>query len=484
MRVFSAFLLLIVAAGASPSRGGELDLGEVFIWGQDRSVLPGLEEEGLFLYPHLSKSAFLPPLAPGFTGKSLPDAGLFPCGGRLLLRGGAGSPGGYILDISQSRFSTPGGYYYWQAGGKQDNIDGYSGDLSRVSIRAGAGRAGSALDWESAASWDASSHFFDRTAWKAGGGILGEGPGFTASAEGFASGVNADTSGYSAAVTLEGSGVFFYRHRLIAEIEAGRTGMDDESRNWMRPYLTYVNTTFSGFSFEAGAGGGSGGRYCWHFSVSGELPRVGFRLFALREEREPELYPFFESFRLLSPGDLFDAPVRSAWGGRVSGNIYCTELSAAADFESVDGHLTFIKDGRRYRPVNLPGNTILQEVRISAGRGPAELTASFPAGGDRVPDRPSSVEGRVFFSPFLPEMEAELRIEHTGSTRRWLNPEGTLTEKYPSSVSAGIDFRYPLTDTMKIRIGGSNLFSSSVRKPASFTETTSRYYMILEAGFN
>jgi hypothetical protein len=41
---------------------GSLDLPDIFIWGEDRSELPGIGEEDVFLLPYIKKTDYLEPL--------------------------------------------------------------------------------------------------------------------------------------------------------------------------------------------------------------------------------------------------------------------------------------------------------------------------------------------------------------------------------------------------------------------------------------
>ena len=482
MRKLPAAVIAAVIFAVSPLLvAAELDLGEVFIWGEDRSVLPGLTDEGIFLYPILAKSSFLPPLKSAWITKVMPEEDFQLSGGGTSLSAGAGGSGEYLLCASGSRYASEG-FYFWRARSRRDYTHEVEGGRGSLTIGGGGGGSRGELRWAADTEYSASRHLFDRALWRASGEVAWN-PGFSAGLSVSVSGTDADKSGRDGNIVIEGSNIFFFRHKLMFRAQAGVLGVDGNSRKWLRHYTTYLNTAYRDFSFEAGAGGRRGEKFDWHLAVSGEVLGAGYRVSAGRETEEPDFFALHDIHPLLGPRYLYDAPRTSALGLSVFGNIQGVDVYAKAESGSAEGYLGIVGEGRKQYPVNLPGRSSFSRFKLGAEKGAVSLSATYPSGNlpGMAPETEISVSGRPASGKSPLELSTSLR--YTGPYDRWLDEAGAEKERVHSSVSLAAEVCYHLTQRLRLRAGGKNIASSRIEPQAGITCVRPVYYMILETSF-
>ncbi|GEM_PF-5645194 len=463
---------------------GELDLPSVYVWGEDRSDIPGVETEDVFVFPHLRKSDFLQPLSLKLPQRQRPFK-FFEGGAGLRLIAGAGNYDEYFLRVINKLDSRDGWFYTCDVSGTRQRIDSKGDHRSVVKGVLEAGENRRFYRWSAKARGQTEDFHLSRELLNLGGDISWQPGRFDMSAGGGYTRVGVESYD-SNEVRLSGSARYspFYGNRLSLEFSSGRLQYDEESRQWVRPDLKYTNTALRNLSFSARMGYRDG--LLWQASVSGEVLPAGWKIYARRDIKDRELYGIYENKNTLKPVSMPEAQKEDVYGVRIAGDLP-GGISAYTDlnYAVVENPLTIVKSGEYGQLFNMSEERDILSLKARAEKGFFSCGAKLRNAGKEMP-----YIYNKFYAGFSPafniagrRVKINTRANYFSEHEAWLDKQGNESQDIEPYVSLDIELSVHLNSYFDITIGGENLLNEDILPQGRYGMSDPRYYILVGIGY-
>lgn len=480
---FIGFLLfLFLLSNSYPgAEASEIDLGEVFIWGDDRSVIPGLADKEFFLYPILEKDAFLDPdrrkrIVPPYLSKRL-----YPECPSMTLLAGLRSSDGYLLRLSG--YICPGAVSYFGGyiSGSRTSVDSSDRYMDRINFQAEYIASAPNLDYATGLRGGFAGFERDRYIWETSGRVSYDFGFIDAIGSLKVSGIHSDNSAITGKLGIEASRRFFYYHDLAMRLNVSFLEVKGDSRSYLRPEISYLNNMYRDLFISAGIGGGSSGNMDWNFGLSGVFFQTGAQFEIGRASDEMDIYNIYDKYLLLKPDKLYELPETFYYGGRLTRNEFGTDLSVAIRTAETQSRMIIIKSPGGAHLETLTGTSRTTAIKFSAERDALSLTARLPLNLESIPEESLLIEAE--YRLLLGGIRAGISAAYKESSEVWLDSSGSVRKKAPAYFRGDLDLEYPVSDRLKLRIGGKNIFSTEIKTTGNPNLMNARYQAMLEIIF-
>ncbi|NLB35237.1 MAG: hypothetical protein GX817_05425 [Elusimicrobia bacterium] len=463
------------------SAAQEIDLGEVFIWGDDRSVIPGLAERLFFIYPSLDKDAFLDPARRRKYERSRPLKRIYPKCPSLSLLAGFDSSSGYQLRLSGCTCPCEDSYLGGFISSERESSDLSNDKFNDLSLRIDGRRRLGDFQFALGGRGDFTGYDKKRKIWEGSGGVVYE-PGFmTAYFSMKLAGASEEKSAVSGDFSFKASKRFFYYHNLSLNFDGYLLSIDSKSREALSTFISYTNNMYSNIFFSAGLGRGLSKNLEWETALSGKFFGAGLVLEAGRKTREKDFYNLYASIPFLVPDALYPLEEVFYSEGRISYEILKTAFSCGLRYEEVEDRTILVKSLNTASLASLAGRTRTSNILLAAERENLSMRASIPIKSRDLPEEVFTVEATYETPPG--KLRADLSARYEDLRYLWLNSSGTLTDKAPSYLGLNGGLTYLMSDSLTVRGGVKNFLSSEIIKSGYLSQKNPRYFLSFEYVF-
>ncbi len=477
--LLTAALLVSALPAASES---PLDLGDIYVWGEDMSVFEGIRADDRLLYPSLEKSAFIEPYSGDIFKKLLPRAAVLPSDG-IYLHAGVGSYDGYIMRLVHAAEMNPWSVN-WRITGKQKNIDSKDEYNRRMT---GVWHIGYRSDYFNGM-LNLRGNFEDEMPEREFYHILFAG-GIKAGkfsirpsvyyAQGETSSVDAVQSG--AGIGVERDIAYYQTLRLDAETR--QSSIDGEKDNFFRTGLNLRSRMFRDFTFSLGGGIASGSEAEYGGYVSGEMLDTGYRFYYKNSFSGLCFYEITEKSEALVFRDIF-SPEKVSEAGielyRDTGVTGMGELKFSN--KSIKDKIIYVKNDKgTYFPYNYEKSADIFTASAGLKKYPAYISFKYTALSPRLPfyaetELNIGVDYETPMSFALLGLSADLK--YIGESRIWNTAGLGSTSKHgpSSSLNAGASLKFG--SGIFLKAGVKNILGEKIVREGFFEERKTRFYLI------
>ncbi|MFC2061651.1 hypothetical protein ACFLUV_03990 [Elusimicrobiota bacterium] len=490
-RLLLLLLLLAVSSSLWGQNEGDLDLPDVFIWGEDRSELYGIGEKGLYLFPYLKKGNFMRS-GPGYEDRTIPGDWRYKFFSILNISAGAGTSGEYLFRATQGKVARKSWFFDYDIDGSKKNLEDETFDHEELKGIFSLGKIYEKWNWQCGARGISSDSLFERNLWKVDADIFADIGKFSLKPEVFLT--QADINSRDArecGAGLKFRGPVLFNHWIICEGDINSIEIEDEEKDWTEFSIKYLNTEFRDFSFMIDAGyrsapveGASyGGR------ISGDILNTGYSVFAGRSYIDTGLYLLHNKYQFLClyPGIVPDAEVEDKIGISLNRNISdYFNLSLDLAYKNSKNHLLLVNDPFGLIAVSMDDTIGITEASLGLEKDIVKVTyynryckEPLPYFYDQVT---VSVITPVDLIRGIP-LELSSSVNYITGHELWRDTGGAVKEDVDPFISFNIETRYDLNSFMDLRIGGENLLGQDIVPEGGYMESEPEIYIILNIGY-
>ncbi|MCK4778346.1 MAG: hypothetical protein KAS39_08185, partial [Actinomycetia bacterium] len=307
----------------SAQEQGALDLPDIYIYGQDRSELPGIGERDMFLKPELRKSAYLAPVKLDDPLKVTPkDEPLLSVSGYRF-EGGWGSPGGeYVLRGSHGYYEKNKLFYDVDFMGNKKFVENEDFNYKDFRAAANGGKYYRNWNWQGGAQGIISESFFNKNIWKVDGDFWADIGNLTLTPVFDLDFVHLnEVPGREYEVGIWAKKPILSHQWFEAGVIFNRLEVDSDLRHWAQVDFKYINMMFRDFSvtLDAGYRGIFGDRFIYGIRASGDLLSTGYTVYLQNRNVDADLfginkiYPYLQIQDLYNPEAVFSTGFDLLW---------------------------------------------------------------------------------------------------------------------------------------------------------------------------
>ncbi|MBN2407841.1 MAG: hypothetical protein JXJ19_09095 [Elusimicrobia bacterium] len=492
MRWVLILLLAVLPVGRVTGQdGGDLDLPDVFIWGEDLSILPGLDRDRLFMSPNLRKSNFMGPLQLGYSDKLNPYGDRYGIFSGLDVTAGWGTFDDYILRASQERLIKNNWYYNYALSASRDHIEDEDEDYSGVAGAASVGKQYDKARFSGGAKGISSEAFSRRKIYNVNADVLLDvlgvtaDPGFFHTSGEIGSG---DTSQTEASLRL--SRPVFSNQWMMLEGVYGEYGLYGGSEDWTEGGISYVNSVFRDFSFKVSLGRSSlsGGRFLYAVKAAGDYQDTGYSVFLEEKDQAHDIFSLYSMYPFLELGSAFRPEERLVTGlGLARTLVQNIRADIVVRYSSIDDYMTIIDSEEGHFALSLEEKTGLLEAFAVLSLKKAYMEYSYSDADKKLPYIYNKVSAGYVLDLLASgahPVEIDVSLEYITDHDLWKNPEGTEREKVDAFADGTLGIKVKITDVINFMMEGRNLFSRDIMPRAGYPWHEPRYMAMLNFGFN
>lgn len=492
MKYLFLFLFLIsVTADIYGKQKGQLDLPDIFIWGKDRSELPGLTDKDFFQSPYLNKMNFLSPLELEFPRRTGPADQPYDVFSGLDIYGGWGSLDEYVFRATQEKLIRNDWFFGYDVSGDKRNIEEQKFDYTDVKGFFNIGKIYDNWNMNCSLQGISSDSLFDRNIWKADASALLEvkkisiRPGlFLEKAR-----IDKGEGGYSS-FNMKLRAPVFFNNWVIAYGDINRLEIQKKSKRWSEFNIRYLNTVFRDFSFgiDAGYRSSFGRSATFGGLVSGDVFNTGYSVFIRRINFDWDLFLLYNKYPFLKIDGIYKAENRNILGFNLTRNVKeLFEAEFGMSYLEVKNRLILVNEPLGLIPYNIEDKVNILESTIKVSRKWIYISYSYNYSKTALPyfysKAAMGVSPAIFITAQSP-LKLELNLSYIPEHEFWKNKGGTQTEIAESFVNLNIEARYKINQFLGVRAGGENLLGQKILPDGDYIESRRKFYIIINLGFN
>ncbi|MFC2091900.1 hypothetical protein ACFLTD_03920 [Elusimicrobiota bacterium] len=470
---------------------GSLDLPDIFVWGEDKSVLPGIGENDRFFYPYLNRSSFLPPITIADPDKLNPkEEPVYSLSG-LKAYAGYGAEDEYLLRVLQGKCIRDNWYYHYDIMGNKRAAEGMDFDYRDTRAGFDLGKKYSIFTWYGGVSGMTSETDFEKDIWKGDAGC---------SVSVLKTELNTDL----ALKSMRASGItgeqmrlgfdtripFLYSDYFIPNISISKISVEKAQTEYSEFELKYVNTLFRDFSLTADIGYRNrfGNRFVGGCRVTGMFIDYGYSVYFKRGNRDMDLYRLNVDYPYLRIEDLFEPQKYDSFGMSFSRKIPRI-ARANLDFKisRTQDHIAVINSDNGLFLHNIPKEVDIAQLSASLEREWVSVSVVLREYARDIPYDYSELRFNMFPElRIFPGFPVKIRSDLSYITKHdtWRDTEGELTTRVDPYFLWNMEVLYKLTDILSIKVGGENLLQNKVLLPGWFQEDELKLYMFIVLSIN
>jgi len=482
-------LVLILFLNSRPAFSkGELDLPDIFVWGEDRSELPGVEKQDIFLSPYLRKYNYISPLNLADPDKIGPWA--FPgyAGSSLRLTAGRGAYDEYLFSVAHSGRAARKWFWNANINSRREYLNELIQEYSETGGLLSLGLNAGVISGQVSGEYLQADYFREKSLWKTRTdlrfrkGIVSVSPFFSYS--------DADVSenkGDETEAGLSSEFIIHYNHRLTAYADYLKTDINGEN-TMSRVKAGYINSVFRDFTFlaEGGAAFGDSDNSIYRFLLSGDLYDTGYAIYTYRDYNNKNLFNLFRDYSFLQPNSVYNPERQTVTGAKLIKNFdKAGEVDLSAEYSVFKDKLVIIDFAEGSAPVNMKEE--VKELTVKAGIEKDWVKAEYIY-------RSSDKKYPYLYNEFvlgaskelgiLKGLRADAQLSHVSGHETWAAANAEGLQKVEPYLRFDAELSYRFGSGLELKAGGENLFSQEVSYPAGFRKEDPRYYAILSIGFS
>ncbi|MGM0567766.1 MAG: hypothetical protein ACQESB_00955 [Elusimicrobiota bacterium] len=464
-----------------PAPENPLDLGDVYIWGEDMSIFEGLEKKDPLLFPFLDKSAFLDAYSGDVFEKASPREVMLPSEG-LQLHAGVGSYEEYLLRVSHSLLLDPW-ELNWRFSGEHKYPYSRFDSLSSMSGYAGTGFSFRDFKIHAILRGMVDEGLIEREVYKLKllgalslGNMSFKPQAYITPAR--SEGMNYVDSGASLSLSKD----IAYYHTLGVKASVQESGNDEKKLSFSRLSLIYDSRIFRDFSFSLQGSFVSEGEFEYKGNISGDMPGGGYRLYYKSGLREFSLYERLQKSNALA----FDGLLKNEKSDKYGIALYRDMKglgSAEVKFsrENIENKIVYVKnDEGIYNPLNLSFEPELSELSLGIKRKPFYAGFIFRRSRPRIP-----FYSNQFNLAFKPQWQTgdtllsfSTELNYTDEKEIWESGEGREKSSDEDVLELNAGGEVQFANGIFFRFGADNILKENIRRRASFPIQGRRFYVI------
>ncbi|MFW6134105.1 MAG: hypothetical protein ACOC5R_00855 [Elusimicrobiota bacterium] len=466
---------------------GKLDLPDVFIWGEDRSIFPGISKGDIFDSPYLDKDNFLKPISVEQPTKTDPKE-LFQGSSGLSILGGGSLSEEYYLRVFQERNSVGDWFYGYKLQGKREFYDSPVGYYSNV---------GGGLNFG-----------MEKTRW-----------GFQLQAEGFSedSILRKDGWGVRGETTMGKSNLWIkpeagyqqiseenklsrycfgfesgfdinHNHKINGGFTVRSLETGDEKIETSDLDMQYTNTVFRDFSFVLGGGlrdDKKNKEVKYKGILSGDIASIGYKVYYKKKYNTQDVLSLYKKYNFLNISGVYKDEEEEVYGAGVVKRIggfgdICIDFNR----RNINNLFTLIDESDGLIPYNIDENIEFEELRgkirtkwLTVGYTKKFSERDLPYLSDEFR---AGIHPEFKFSSQNRSLFFKLWFEYIPDYYIWNDKKGSKIEKISSGKVIDVEFGLKINPNVVFRIGGENLLSEELFFPGGFTQSGAKFYAMLE----
>jgi hypothetical protein len=480
--VFLFFIFFICSADVFCQDKGELDLGDIFVWGEDKSALPGIGERDRFLYPYLSKSGFLNPLGPDYPEKKTPGE-YYPGGSGTSIRAGAGSFNEYFLEASRSAYNPRGWFYGIQARGVRETIQDKDFDFKGAGGTLEVGRNYSLWNWRigGAGVWNDSS--VTGNIRKAEAEITGDLLGIYVNPYGnIKRGLTEDFSAgeYDAGIDVQFPVI--HRHLISVGTRLGSLEIQEKEIKRNRIILSYLNTLFRDFSFSFDLGYRDLEHIISAAMITGEFLDTGYRIYYESVFNDRDIFILYREFPFLVFNEVFEPEEKNTLGFGVNKDLNIFEARINGGLSNVENYLAVIGGPEDLSVYNLKRDINIFELSAGIRKGGIGIDYTFRNSDEPLPYFCDELRLSLVTDLFnIKERPLGIisALNFISGFDVWDDTVPNTKQEIEHYINWDMEFRYNLSGSAGISIGAQNLLGQEIVPPGRYRDSKTKYYAVV-----
>ena len=473
--------LFLSARPLFPAPENPLDLGDVYIWGEDMSIFEGMEKEDPLLFPFLDKSDFLKAYSGDVFEKGLPREVMLPSEG-LQLHAGVGSYDEYLLRVSHSLLLDPW-ELNWRFSGEHKYPYGRLDSLSSMSGYAATGFSFRDFKIHAILKGMSQEGLIEREVYKLklfGALSLGN---MSFKPQAYITPARTEGMRYfDSGASLSLSKDIAYYHTLGVKASLQEIGNNEEKQSFSRLSLSYDSRIFRDFSFSLQGSFVSEGEFEYKGSISGDMPGGGYRLYLKSGLKDFSLYERLKQSDALAFNELLKNEKSDKYGIDLYRDIKGIG-SAEVKFsrENIENKIVYVKnDNGIYNPINLSFKPELSEISLGVKRKPFYAGFIYRRSRPRIP-----FYSNQFNLAFQPQWQAgdtmlsfSTELNYSYEKEIWESDEGKekFSDEDVLELNTGAEVQF--ANGIFFRFGADNILEENIRRRASFPRQGRRFYVI------
>ncbi len=480
-----AVIMGLLASGAGFTEGeGVLELEDIFVWGEDRSQLPGLEKKDMFFLPHIRKFNFIKHLRIKNPLKLNPLDNCYTGISGLRIQSGLGSFGEYVLRITKGGHVKDSWFYDCDVMGNRKFIENQDFNYSDLRGSFNIGKSYRVWGWKAATEGIASEAQLEKDIYRVNAEVF----------------INAGKFSFSPEFTVKGAGIdgekgkeynclvsakapLSYNQWIVAGLGINEFGLNNKSKNWSEVQLSYINTLFRDFSFLVNTGYRNkfGGKITFGSRLTGKILDTGYSVYFEKKNLNRDLYVLCKTYPYLRFSGIYETETRNTFGFKVIRDLKdIALLNLDFNYSSIKDYLTMINSGDRLFPVNLNKKVDLSEIEISLKRKWVTLSSIYRNSSVSIPY--SYSELKISISPEIYLFRFYSSFDYVGSHNIWEDRKGDVITDVEPYCLWNIEFSYDISERVNLKAGVENLLGEKVLLRGGFYENEPKIYIMAVFG--
>ncbi|MFH1414791.1 MAG: hypothetical protein ABIH89_01730 [Elusimicrobiota bacterium] len=468
---------------------GDLDLPDIFVWGKDRSDLPGIGEQGSYFQPYLRKSNFIDELRIENPLSINPKYIFRNRISGLRLYGALGTFGDYLMGLNHSRYTRDSWFYNYGLKKNRHYLENTDPDHELMSGHISLGKYSNRWGWIGGAEGSGAESDFKKNIWRAGGECFFRAGKVSLNPQVSVKGASIEgKSAEETSMLLEAETALFPNHSIAAGFEIDALSIEDEDRKSIKLGFDYVNSVYRDFNvllnlgyYPEEAETVFGGR------ITGCLAALGYTLYYTRRNINPDLYIMYDKYPYLKLPDMYAAELNRTLGLEATRHIGSgMYIGAGLSFSRVTDQLIFINAPGDIYPLNLEEEADVTCFSVKLKRGYLEVNHTRTGSSIDVPYLGSNTV--LTLSPVLKikedrELELRLTVDLKEGFEIWHDESGTSRTEVDPFLLLDAEMTYALNDSFEFRIGARNLLGSKKYDKCGYYEKEPRVFMLICMGY-
>lgn len=485
-----ALFFAIISVGFSAEKGG-LDLPDIFVWGEDRSQVPGIGKKDMFLSPYLRKSNFLSPLRVKDPLKINPKDDYSTGVSGLKIYSALGSFGEYVLRITKAKYVKGNWFYDCDVMGNKKYIRAHGFNYNDIRGSLNIGKNYGFWGWKGGASGIASETRFKKDIWRADAGFFIDAGKISFSPE-FA--VKAADIEHKKAVeynlNFKIKAPLFYNQWIMTGLGVNEFGYDRNSKNWSQVSLSYLNTLFRDFSFLINIGyrNKSGEKITYGSRLTGELMDTGYSIYYEKKNLNRDMYLLCKTYPYLMLKDIYETEIRNTLGFKLNKDFEdIAQLNLDFNYNRIKDYLALVDSSSGLFPDNLNERVDITQLKASLKRDWVTAGGIFRKSSADIPylfsELEVSVSPEIYITGKKP-FRCYTSLNYIYGHKTWKDIQGKEKTDVKPYLLWNMEISYEITMLLNLRTGVENLLSRKVLVPGGFYENEPKFYFMVTLGYS
>jgi hypothetical protein len=491
-KILKNILLLLVGITVinfdlSAQEDGTLDLPDIYIWGEDRSIMPEIGIRDMYLFPYLNKASFMEDLKLKDPEKARPGDEDYKELVRTKFYGGAGTQSEYSVRIIHENNVRGDWFYNFNLMGNRKHFEEQE-DYDDFRAGVHMGKNYSFGKFTVGAKGLVGETDFKRNLGRMNGEFELESEKLELNSGFVLDGadIDDDASGEYKLYVKSGFPVAD-NCWLRGDYDINIFDVEDDDENWHELRITYLNDIFRDFSFSTYAGYRSdyGDNFTYGIRFSGELFTVGYSVFYSMENNSIRLYDLAKAYPYIKVTDLYEPEERKIGGLALSRKL-ASDITGdlSLSYSEIEKFSAIFYMPNSVFFDNLEEDVDDFEISVGVQNNFASLRG-VTGTGDDLPNAFNEVV-LEFFPEFYFNQKKRMTIysslSYIDEYEIWSDVMGAVKTTIDGFVSWNAEAAVEINKDVILKAGVENILAQETLFPGGFFEEKPRIYAMVLLG--